>query len=159
MIGKGQAIQSRLKTSNGFTMIEIIAVLIVLSIITAVIISRGMTSDEVKLQAEFNTMKGHLRFAQSRAMNELPGIRWGINVAGASYTLVRFETSTNTATNPMYLPGESSATHYFTSGITASVTGSNPVLFDEWGSPGTAVTSVSVGNKVINVTPNTGFIE
>jgi prepilin-type N-terminal cleavage/methylation domain-containing protein len=158
MIKNKTTIKGRLRNSKGFTMIEIIAVLVVLSIVTAMVISRGIATEEVKWQAEMDTMKGHLRFAQYRAMNDLPGIKWGINVAGASYTLVRMDTSDNTTTNPLYLPGESSATHTFAGGVTATVTGNNPILFDEWGSQGIMAETVSLGSKNITITASTGFI-
>jgi hypothetical protein len=90
-------------------------------------------------------------------MNDLHGIKWGINIAGASYTLVRVDS--NGTTSALMLPGDSSATHSFASGVSASVTaGSNPVLFDEWGSPGNSSTVISVNSKTITVTAVTGLI-
>jgi hypothetical protein len=85
--------------------------------------------------------------------------KWGINVAGNTYTLVKVDT--NGTTSPINLPGESSVTpasHSFANGATASVTGDNPILFDEWGSPGANVTTVNVRGKTITITANTGFI-
>ena len=70
-------------------MIEIVAVLIILGIIAAVAISRGLSVNDVTAQSEVETLKGHLRFAQSRAMNELSPVKRGIQVNGSSYTLVR----------------------------------------------------------------------
>jgi len=156
MINHRQTVKRYFGNNRGFTLIEAIAVLIILGIVSAMAISRGMATDEVQLLSEVNTLKGHLRFAQYKALNDLPGVQWGINVAGSSYALVKVDASSST--NPLSLPGESSYTHNFAGGITASVTGSNPILFDEWGSPGTSAITVSVGGKMINITPYTGFI-
>ena len=147
------------KRDSGFTMLEVIAVLVVLGIITAVAISRIAWTNEVSVRAEVETLKGHLRFAQYRAMNDISPVRWGIQVNGQTYMLVRNSSGDGTTfDSPNDLPGANSATYKFPGSITASVTGSNPVLFNDWGSPGTSATSISVGGQNITITPNTGFI-
>jgi len=150
MIKRRQIVKGRLGNNRGFTLIEIIAVLVIIAIISAVVISRGTATDEAKLQAEIDTLKGHLRYAQYLAMNDIPPTQWGINVGTGSYALIR-----NPTTTPLpNLPNESSATHSF-SPITAT---DWTVLFDEWGSP-TITNSPNIGGKSITITPNTGFIE
>ncbi len=149
------------RNNRGFTMIEAIAVLVILVIVSAVVLSRGMTTDEVNLQAELGTLKGHLRFAQYRAMNDLPTTRWGISLAGSSYTLVRVDAGG--MTSPLSLPGESSAVHSFAPISATPAT----VLFNDWGEPGTtyaggpsaADITLAFGGKTITVTADTGFIE
>jgi prepilin-type N-terminal cleavage/methylation domain-containing protein len=54
---------------RGFTIIEIIAVLILIGILGAVVISRVTSSREVDLKVKAEQVKGHIRFAQMRAMN------------------------------------------------------------------------------------------
>jgi len=54
------------------------------------------------------------------------------------------------------LPGESSAIHSFDDGVSA--TGASPVLFDDWGSPGTEDLSIALNGMTITITANTGFI-
>jgi MSHA pilin protein MshC len=149
----------RSKSDRGFTLIEIIAVLVILGIISAVAISRGISTDTVSLTAEENTLKGHLRYAQYLALNDIPPAKWGINLQGSSYTLVKNESGNGTTfTTPVSLPAESSATHSF-SPITATP---STVLFDEWGSPtingDPNVSSIFFGGKTITITTNTGFI-
>ncbi|HQM43956.1 MAG TPA: prepilin-type N-terminal cleavage/methylation domain-containing protein [Smithellaceae bacterium] len=154
MIRKKTSIHSQLCNSKGFTMIEIVAVLIILGIIAAVAISRGLSVKDVTAQSEVETLKGHLRFAQSRAMNEISPIKWGIQVNGLSYTLVRNLSGDNaTLDTPAYLPGESSATHT----STISGAGSGTVLFDDWGRP--SATAITFVGRSISITPDTGFIE
>lgn len=154
MIRKKTDIHSKLSNSKGFTMIEIVAVLIILGIIAAVAISRGLSVNDVTAQSEVETLKGHLRFAQSRAMNELSPVKWGIQANGSSYTLVRNLNGDNTTfDSPSHLPGESSAIHT----TTLSGAGSGTVLFDDWGNP--TVTVITFVGRSISITPNTGFIE
>ena len=53
---------------TGFTLIEIITVLLVISIVSAVIVNRLMDTS-VELIAQTDVIKTHLRYAQSRAMS------------------------------------------------------------------------------------------
>jgi len=156
MMKTGEIMRNRLKSNKGFTLIEVVAVLIILGILSAVVISRGMDTEAVKAQTEMDTLKGHLRYAQYLALNDISPNQWGINIVGSSYTLVRVDT--NGPSSPYSLPGESSATHVFATGITATVAGNNPILFNEWGSPGASPTSISIGGQSITITPETGFI-
>ncbi len=159
MSTKDKTLMGMMKRNSGFTLLEIIAVLVVLAVITAVAASRLAGTNEVSAQAEMDILKGHLRFAQYRAMNDISPVRWGIQINGQTYTLVRNSSGDGTTLDsPSDLPGSSSATYTFSGSITASVTGSNPILFNDWGSPGTTATTVNVGGKTITITANTGFI-
>lgn len=159
--------RSRLKGDRGFTLIEVVAVLVIMAIIMAVAMSRGIGSDDAKMLAEFNTLKGHLRYAQYLAINMNRGndstisegstVEWGINIIGNSYALV-MNVDGSARNHSLSLPGESSATHNFAAGVTATVSGTNPIRFDDWGSPGTAPASISIGGRTITITANTGFI-
>jgi MSHA pilin protein MshC len=147
-LGRGDA-------SPGFTLFEVIAVLIIMGILAAVAISRGTISQEANVKAEVDTLKSHLRYAQSLAMNEISPICWGIQLNSSSYSLVKYDDDSE-QTHTFNLPGESSATHNFKSGVSAS--GSTLVLFDEWGSPGSSNVNLTVGGESITITADTGFI-
>lgn len=148
--------------NKGFTIIEIIAVLIIIGILSVIVMMRGSGTEEAQLQAEVDTLKSHLRYAQYRAMNDIPPIKWGIQISGSSYSLVRNQNGDGTSfDSPFILPGESSATHTFGAPVTATAIN---ILFDEWGSPYNAATklsanaTISMGSKSIIVTAATGFI-
>jgi len=150
-----------LKKNCGFTILEVIAVLIILGIITAFVVSRG-TNIRAELSSETGIIKAHLRYAQFMALaNDI--YSWRITLSSGSYTLSKINKSDSTETNPINLPNEDSPTHTLPSGISIT-SGLGPVTFDEWGSPGTTNQSIILsdggGNsETITVTKNTGFIE
>lgn len=142
--------------SKGFTLIELIAVLIVIGIISAIAASR-MTSSGTELYTELDTLKSNLRFAQIKALtnNDDTTTTWGISFTGTSYTLNR-----NGANASIKFPADGSNTHNLSSGVT--ITSPAAVTYNFWGSPGADITvtlnegSSSVSFTIVN---NTGFIQ
>jgi MSHA pilin protein MshC len=158
MMKRSQIVKNRRGNSRGFTLIEIIAVLVILAIFTAVAISSVTGKDAASLQAEVDTLTSHLRYAQALAMNDISSdaaspTRWGITVSGPSYTLIK--DISGAQTSPYHLPNESSETH--TTTLTGTWTETGTVLFDELGSP--SATSVTYVGQQINITTGTGFIQ
>ena len=144
----------RVKESPGFTLIEAIAVLILISIMSAVAISKTWPTDVYRLVSEVETMKAHMRYAQFRAMSD--DVSWGIAYMANSYTLLK-----NGAAAPSPLPNETSQTHVFQSG--ASITsGAGTVSYDQWGSPGASSINITLASglesRTIAITQNTGYI-
>jgi prepilin-type N-terminal cleavage/methylation domain-containing protein len=142
------------KKNHGFTMIEVIAVLVIISIIGAFLLSRASSTESYRLISEVGTLKGHLRYAQLRAMSD--NVSWGIAYTNGSYTLQK-----NGAMAPSHLPNEDSTTHTFQSSVSIT-SGADMVSFDEWGSPGGSNISITLStgtdSRTITVTQNTGFI-
>lgn len=147
---------SRKTTENaGFTMIEIIAVLLILGIIAAVAVSRIADTTAYDLSSQTEVVKAHLRLAQSRAMGS--SSPWGINF-DTSTTYYLFQG--NGSTTPVQLLGEDNATVSLTtkkSGLTIS-SAPQRITFDAYGSPGTTTVTVTTNGGNIIVTKNTGFI-
>jgi Tfp pilus assembly protein FimT len=157
---------TRLKMNQGFTILEIIVILIVMGIIGVIVISRLWGTD-VNLIGQTEVVKSHLRYAQSRAMNT--DVIWGINLTGSTYSLFK----NGSTANKVILPAEDSNTRSLPSGITVETA---IISFDSWGIPHTdaaatdgqelaagdseeEITISSSGDaKTITVTPNTGFI-
>lgn len=144
----------RIRNTAGFTLIEIITVLIVISIVSAVIVNRLMDTS-VELIAQTDVIKTHLRYAQSRAMSS--NVIWGIRFNGNTYWMF----NNGSINNKVFLPGEGSDTLNLPPGKTATET----VAFDSWGKPYNNDSGNSdhlggpVGNLAIVITKNTGFIE
>lgn len=157
---------TRLKMNQGFTVLEIIVILIVMGIIGVIAVSRLWGTD-VDLIAQNEVIKTHLRYAQSRAMNT--DVIWGINLTGSTYSLFK----NGSTANKVILPAEDSNTRSLPSGITVETA---IISFDSWGIPHTdaaatdgqelaagdpeeEITVSSGGDtKTITITPNTGFI-
>lgn len=72
---------------GGFTMIEVVAVLVILAVVAAVVAVQMSGTSAYDLASQLEVVKGHLRLAQSRAMGS--GSDWGItfNSGGTTYYL------------------------------------------------------------------------
>lgn len=148
---------------NGFTIIEIIAVLLLIGIITVISASWLTSSSVYSVVSEAEALKANLRYAQLRAMGDADtniganGVTWGIAFAAGSYTLQK---NGNTASTN--LPNESSPVHNLPSGIAITTGAGTSVTYDTWGSPGAANIAVVVSDgaspRTIAITRNTGFI-
>jgi len=135
---------------KGFTLIEVLAVLLVLAVIVTVVLTRT-PSIEKDAFAQAAVVRSHLRFAQSLAMGNNTE-NWGITFTPHSYTLLL-----NGSPAGIALPNDSSSTHNLPGSVTITE-GIGTVLFDEWGSPGPENISITVGPESIVITRLTGFI-
>lgn len=155
---KGSA-AGRRGSSEGFTMVELIAVLVLLGIVGVVVASR-ITMPDTALRVETEKFKTHLRFCQFKALSDIDGqtvISWGMSFPGGnSYTLTR-----NGSQAPINLPNESSPTRTLDGGVTFTGV-PNPIEFDGWGSPGTANITISLTksgqSQSVVISRNTGYI-
>lgn len=140
---------------RGFTMIEMVMVLIVMAIVGAVIVSRGTMSDN-ELMAQTEIFKSHLRHAQIKAMNETT-VLWGIHIPGAgSYILYR-NNAVATDMLPGENPGASPAPQTHTLPATVTITGGTGTTynFNEWGKPVNAADNEITSNQTITLTQGT----
>ena len=74
-----------IKTPNGFTLLELLVVLVVLSIATALLVVRGMPSDKSHLHAEASKLAQLLRIAQQEALLKSKDIRFWITPTGYQF--------------------------------------------------------------------------
>ena len=146
--------KGRFGGQGGFTLFEIIMVLLLLGVISYVAATRLFSDDAPTQVAELELVKSHLRYAQARAMNSESS--WGIRFATSTRYWLFKEPSDSTV---IRLPGVESADGVMDLGsIEVTPTSGNKITFDSFGSPGTAtiVLSTTAGN--ITVTKTTGFI-
>lgn len=151
--------EKRIKNSKGFTLLEVIAVLVVLGIIAAVAVN-PLTLSGNELYTERDILQSNLRYAQFRALtdNAAATTTWGISFAGGTYTL-----QTNGAASTISFPSDSSPTHTLSGGVTVTAPASGAsITYDFWGSPGTndITVTLSQGGKTTSftITHTTGFI-
>lgn len=157
-----QVTRDRQKNCRGFTLIEVIAVLIILGIVAAVIVSRMTTTASYSIKSQAEVLKGHIRYAQSLAM--ATDSIWGINISDSKqYSLFKGTTGTTVilpgaGSNPVVLdaagPSLSTGIIYFGSrGRPVDALGNSitpaPITVSMTGEP----------NEVINIEANTGFIQ
>lgn len=149
------------KTGAGFTMLEIIAVLMVVAILAAMAIARGMGNDDAV--AEANSLKSKLRFAQLRAMSDV--VMWGVQVNSDTLVLLSDESPAT-----VFFPDVGSNTYDLPDGVTI-IGGTATIQFDDRGRPytGTGISvhpldadyTITVGgdpNVTVTITEETGFI-
>lgn len=138
--------------SPGFTLLEVICVMLLIGIVSMMVLSRTM-DNSAQLMGEVEVVKGHLRYAQTRAMNSNQS--WGIHFSGSSYTLEE-----NGVTSVTALPGESGAVGTLAGGSISST--ANPIVFNQWGNPGDTSITVTISDgtdtQFFTIAPFTGFI-
>jgi len=121
------------RNTRGFTMIEIIAVLVVLGILAFTAIAVLYQPDTVEVPTRMEVLKSHIRFAQAAALNSSNA--WGIEAA-TSTTYVLFKVLDDGSTENKSFPGEQSVTVTLPAGFTLSSPASgNVIFFDTWGGP------------------------
>lgn len=140
---------------DGFTLIEVVAVLLIVGIISAIAIAKMTDTSTYDLASQMEVVKAHLRLAQSRAMGS--SSLWGINFA-TSTTYYLFQG--NGSTTPVQFLGEDNATVNLATKRSGLSISSAPqrITFDAYGSPGTTTVTVTTNGGNITVTKNTGFI-
>jgi len=154
--------------SSGFTLIEIIAVLVLIAILA--IYAGNRLGRNNKAQVEAEALKAALRYAQSRAMADV--YTWGVAFTSSGYTLVENNPNVNAL-----LPGQGSASRNVPNGVTLSwsIAANNTIYFDWRGRPVTTAITTPGGNATaaavnqtvsvtesqavtVTVVPYTGFI-
>jgi len=160
--------------SSGFTLIEMVVVLILMTIIAATVLGRSISTGDMDLNSETDKIRNHLRFAQAEAMKRSNTV-WGIKIdpAQSEYWLFRGPNPDDVG-EQIRLPGVSYAGASnkvsLPSGISIGTTlDQNTVFFDRIGKPygptaGNAITvqknvTVSSGEtRSITITPETGLV-
>ena len=156
---------------SGVTLIETIAVLLIMGIVSAVAISRFANLEDMETATRVTTVRNHIRYAQIMAMKRNDRI-WGIKCDGNEYWIFRIDKADTTDANApgltgniTYLPGNEAEkipisnmddfTLYFDGfGI--------PYIFDSGITDIKAIDSpepIQIGSRTLTVTPETGFIE
>jgi len=98
------------QNDHGFTLVEMVVVLVLISIISATVLARSISTNQIDFVGQVDKIRNHIRYAQSMAMKRLDvdpneNGRWGIKCFGNEYWLFKYETFGDQNT-PVRLPGE-----------------------------------------------------
>jgi len=89
---------------DGFTLLEIVVVLVLISIIAAVTLTRSLTTDQINFVGQANRIIAHLQYARSMALkrNEM----WGVfnDDVQKAYWLFQWKTTGDELNNKKLLP-------------------------------------------------------
>jgi prepilin-type N-terminal cleavage/methylation domain-containing protein len=146
------------KHEGGFTLLEIIAVLVIMGILAVVAVSRSLNYN-VEVYAGADALKAHLRYAQTLAMNSNLNVGassiWGISGTANSYWL--FGGTNPAATiNYMRLPENDTyvnadkTINLKAKNIKLVFPGSSTIFFDNRGIPYTAYTDATTNTPLAN---------
>ena len=147
---RGLPSTAKLRGSPGATMLEIVAVLVIIGLLAAVAFS-DIDTNPYNVAAETNEFKASLRFAQSLAFTQayLPAgteeTTWGLLVTAGGYSLIRG----GAAQNDVNLPGNDSPTYTLPSGVTLT---SGTISYNFRGMPSTAAGAALNSNTTFTVT-------
>ena len=134
-------------------MIEIVIVLVVLFIVSAVVMSRYTTTGTHELMVETDALKSSLRFAQIQSLNDdTITSGWGIHFPNdTSYILYK-----NGAPAGVMIPVKDpdpvkdpppKNTHSLQGNVRITSGVGTTVAFNRWGSPGTATISITLAKR------------
>ncbi len=155
---------------QGVSLVEMISVLLIIGIVSAVAISRVASVDEMELAAQVNSIRNHIRYTQIMAMKR-NDMTWGMKCDGTDYWV--FKTATpevagepDDTNNMVYLPGNENKqipmpemeafTLYFNGlGIPYEYDDTEPDIFV----PRDSDLTIQIGSKTLEVSEETGFVE
>ncbi len=148
-------VRNAFKNENGFTLLEIILVLLLLGILALVAISRSVNYHG-EVYAGADVLKTHLRYAQTMAMNSAlnsgPTV-WGVRGTTTNYWLFQ-GTDPAAAVNHVALPEDET---FVSSDKTVNLTAKKiklatvfTIYFDKRGVPYTAYTNTMVNTPLSN---------
>lgn len=151
--------------SEGFTLLEVLVVMIILSVLAGFVAMRGR-DDAFRLSVEAETLKAHIRYVRHLALvNDVHS--WEIRFRPDRYALFRDGSGVG-----LTLPNENSAEHRFPRDIAITVVASGSGLatdnlrWDKWGRPAdgtdvrlTLADAVTGQEATFRINPETGLVQ
>ncbi len=116
---------------KGFTLIELIIVIVLLGILTVMAVATIGNPRGAQAMAEAEALKANLRFTQSKAMSDLPGNIWSLNITASDYTIQK---NGGVPTPSVNLPGSNSGTYTLPNALTIT-SGTGLIRFNFRGQP------------------------
>jgi prepilin-type N-terminal cleavage/methylation domain-containing protein len=142
------------KMNQGFTLIEVILVLMIIVILSAFLISKSM-NNEPEIVVKREVIKNHIRYSQLMAMKS--NTVCGINFNASTYSIFRNGSTADKIT----LPNQTGTDLSIPAGLGTTT---EIIYFDLWGIPYTDLTLTSprttgaIGSLGITLTADTGYV-
>jgi len=137
------------KETAGFTLIEVIAALLLLSVVAALVVPR-MLETSAGVIAEADRMRANLRYAQSLAMAANTA-DWAVRIDSGSYQLLR-----NGEPSPIGWADGSGSVRVMSSGVQVSG-GTGTLALDTMGAPSSTYTIQLTDGARLETVTVTGF--
>jgi len=145
-----------MQTSRGFTIIELVTVLVIIGIITAVALPRFFSADSFNDRGFYSEVINAMRYSQQLAVAINCNTRVVLN--NSTYTVTLDDDSSNCPANSFTTPARDPVTGQAGFTGTSNVTTSNAtVTFDALGAIASD-TSITVGGYAFCVHATTGYI-
>jgi len=155
------------RNNHGFTLIEIVTVLVLMSIIATGVLVGSMNTDQIDLTAQVAKIRNHIRYAQAMALKRSDK-NWGIKCDGSTAYWFFEGTNPDDGASQLPLPGEKNS-KILLSDIKVTMS-EFTLLFDRYGIPYKNTLSTKVDNSsnslsitisgvTLSVTPETGLIQ
>ena len=144
---------SFLKHGAGFTLVELVVVLVLLGILAVVALPKFFNLDGYQTRVAYDEVAGAIRYAQKLAVAS--GCEVQVNILGGSYALQQH--STDCTSGAFSTITNHSVTSNTISGVTFSATPSS-FIFDAMGRSSNAVT-VNIGSDSFNLIAETGYVD
>ena len=93
------------RNNHGFTLIEIVTVLVLMSIIATGVLVASMNTDQIDLTAQVAKIRNHIRYAQAMALKRSDK-NWGIKCDGSTAYWFFEGTNPDDGASQLPLPGE-----------------------------------------------------
>jgi prepilin-type N-terminal cleavage/methylation domain-containing protein len=120
------------RNNRGFTIVEIIVVLLLISIIAAATFSRSISTDQMNLVSQFDKIQNQIRYPQSMAMKHSDW--WGFSCDTNDYWIFT-GTNKDNVSNQRLLPGQNNIKISLTDLGVTTTPASFTVIFDSYGIP------------------------
>ena len=171
------------RSQDGFTLVEITVVLVLMAIIAAYVIGRSGSTEQIDLVGQTDKIRNHIRYAQAAAMKQSNRI-WGFKSDTGTNRYWLFAVPTPVAAgdedqvaNQLTLPGETNTIISFAGLGIDDITPSFRLFFDRIGRPyttyidegasgnvalgGDLVITVSADGqtRALRVSPETGLVQ
>jgi prepilin-type N-terminal cleavage/methylation domain-containing protein len=134
------------RNTRGFTLIEIVVVLVLISIIAAATFSRSISTDQINFASQYDKIQNQVRYPQSMAMKQ--GKEWGFSCQ-ANHCWAFTGTNKDIVANQRQLPGQKDIKISLADlGVTVS-SGDFTVIFDSYGIPYSPDWATKLGAELV----------